>query len=65
MQIELSKAIEIIELNIREASHKMPPDVKASLQLLVNCAKRIQLGRVSQAAYYQYILPGEAPERTK
>lgn len=65
MDITLNKAIEIIELNIREASRKMPPDVKDSLRLLVHSAKALKDARAGDFTYIDELLPGEAAEPTK
>jgi len=38
--MNISKAIEIVNLNINEAGPKMPPDVKAALNLLAHAGQR-------------------------
>ena len=58
----LSKAIEIIDLNIRQRSPKMPPDVLAALKLLNEGGKAILKMRHYPFPDEILLLPGEDPE---
>lgn len=58
----LPKAIEIMELNLKEAGSKMPPDCRDALQLHIEAAKRIQVGRSKGYDYFGHLLPGETVE---
>jgi len=60
--MKLTKSIEIIELNIREAGPKMPPDCLDALKLNLEAAKRIQAHRRSSLTDPHILLPGETPE---
>lgn len=57
--MNLEKAIEILELNIREAGKHMPPDCKNALELGVQALKAV--GNLRVADLYTIIprLPGE------
>lgn len=61
MFITLDKALEILRLNLLEASPRMHPDVKASLQLAVEIMQREQLLRASRSFHPEDLLPSEAP----
>jgi len=60
--MKLTKAIEIGELNIKEAGPKMPPDVLDALKLLVAAGKREQTLRYEIPYDRDGLLPGETPE---
>lgn len=53
------KAKEIIDLNIKEAGKKMPPDVKDALQLSSENLERLLYARIVPDAYYTRLLPSE------
>jgi len=57
--ITIEKAIEIIELNIKEAGKSMPPDVRDALNLSVEAMKRIDRQRHLTVPTPQPPLPGE------
>ncbi|GAI29372.1 unnamed protein product [marine sediment metagenome] len=58
----LPKAIEIGDLNIKEAGKKMPPDTLDALKLLVEAGKQIHNHRASLPPQAIYLLPGETAE---
>jgi len=58
----IEKAIEIGELNIKEAGKKMPPDTLDALKLLVEAGKRLQVLRKDFALLPTVSLPSETPE---
>ncbi|GAI28145.1 unnamed protein product [marine sediment metagenome] len=60
--MKLAKAIEIGELNLKEAGPKMPPDCKDAIQLLINSARRIEQLRKMPLYPFDTKLPGETPE---
>ena len=60
--IKMSKAIEVLDLNVREDRHKMPPDVRASLNLAINCMKTIQFIRGGKQWSFSALFPDEEPE---
>jgi len=60
--LKLVKAIEIGELNIKEAGKKMPPDTLDALKLLVEAGKYIIQHRGFLAAHRMPPLPGETDE---
>lgn len=57
--MNLEKAKEIIDLNIKEAGKKMPPDVKTALILSSEADDRILKGRQRPDQYYTRLLPSE------
>jgi hypothetical protein len=65
MPIKLSKAIEILDLNAKEAGKKMPEDVRDSLNLAVNCMKTVQYIRHGGSWSFLALLPDEAPEQNE
>jgi hypothetical protein len=64
MPIKLSKAMEILELNMKEAHKKMPPDVRESLNLALNCMKTVQFIRGGGQWSFSALFPNEAPEES-
>lgn len=58
--MNLPKAIEICELNIKEAGSKMPPDTLEALKLATASMKRILLARSYNDQHTLNRLPGEA-----
>ena len=58
----LPKAREIIELNITEASPKMPPDVKEALTMGAGAIERIIAWRNNNDDDLLWNLPGETEE---
>jgi len=57
-----SKAREILELNITEASPKMPPDVKVALTMGAGAIERIIAWRDNNDDELLLDLPGETEE---
>jgi hypothetical protein len=62
MPIKLSKAIEVLDLNVKEAHKTMPQDVKDALNLAINCMKTVQYIRNGGNWSFQALFPDEAPE---
>lgn len=62
MLITLSKSIEIMELNLKEADRKMPPDVYASIAIFLALARAVQLVRKGGSWDPHALLPNEKPE---
>lgn len=60
--MKLAKAIEIGELNYKEAGRHMPHDVKAAVGLLIEAGKRIRDLRISGRDFHLELLPGEERE---
>lgn len=58
----LPKAIEIVELNIKEAGKKMPPDCLDALKVCCEAAKYIDICRHNPNCFNISLLPGETPE---
>lgn len=58
--IKLSKAIEIIDLNLKEAGKNMPPDVKATMIVSRSALKRFQTFRQGHRTNMIDLLEGEA-----
>ena len=65
MKIQPSKAIEILDINVKEAGKKMPPDCMAAILLSLDALA----GIVAERAIYGYTrigqLPHEEPLPTK
>jgi len=61
MKIKMSKAIEILELNSKEAGKKMPPDVLASVNLGASTMKAVLLARNGGSWDPHALLPDELP----
>jgi hypothetical protein len=59
--IKLSKAIEVLDLNVKEAHKNMPQDVKDALNLAINCMKTVQYIRSGGDWSFQALFPDEAP----
>ncbi|GAI26077.1 unnamed protein product [marine sediment metagenome] len=57
-----SKAREIIQLNIDEASPKMPPDVKTALIMGAGAIERLEGYRKGTFLRFETLLPGETAE---
>lgn len=57
--MNLDKAIELLELNVKLAGRKMPPDTLAALQLGIEALKEIQHLHESQVLHADELLPGE------
>lgn len=62
--MKLPKAIEIVELNIKEAGPKMPPDCLAALKLCCGAAKRVNAIREWGDEPAGELLPGETNEKS-
>lgn len=60
--MKLTKAIEIGELNIKEAGPKMPPDTLNALKLLVEAGKDKVKSRGTLLPGFYVLLPGETEE---
>jgi len=60
--LKLSKAKEILELNLNMAGKKMPPDVKDALKLGVEALKFIKDNRHKCTRSVFDLLPNETPE---
>lgn len=58
----LPKAVEIVQLNIREVGSKMPPDCLNALKLCCESAQRIRVGRNNPGSLWTELLPGETDE---
>ncbi len=57
--ITIEKAIEVLELNLKEAGNKMPLDVRDALSLSMEAMKRIRRQRSLTIPINQPPLPGE------
>jgi len=57
--MHLNKAIEILELNIKEAGKKMPPDTLDALKLGVEALERFKSARDYPGRLKTFTLPGE------
>jgi hypothetical protein len=62
MKITMTKALEILDLNLVEAGPKMPPDVKAAVALGCQGLRRIKLWRRVYFPILQELLIGEESE---
>lgn len=60
--ITLKKAIEILDLNVREAGSKMPPDTLDALNLSIENMKYVQHLRELGVPGILSLLPGEIAE---
>ena len=60
--ITIKKSIEILELNIKEAGKRMPPDCKDAIQLGIEAMKEIERWRGYFPDMASMCLPGEADE---
>lgn len=61
MPIKMDKAIEILELNIREAHKSMPPDLKDSLNLALSNMLTVQYIRRGAIWDLHALFPDELP----
>jgi hypothetical protein len=61
MPISIVKATEILDLNVKEAGPKMPPDVKESLLLAIDAFSAIVAHRLSSTLPTILLLDHEAP----
>jgi len=57
--VKLTKAKEIIQLNLDEASPKMPPNVKVALTMGAGALERVAAHRASSLQDPHILLPGE------
>ena len=62
MPITMSKAIEVLDLNMKEAHKSMPEDVKDSLDLAINTMRTVKHIRKGGEWSWHGLLPNEAPE---
>ena len=61
MPISITKAAEILHLNLSEASRKMPPDVRDSIALAIDALALIVALRQQGIIDPSFRLKGEAP----
>jgi len=59
--ITSAKARELLAYNLKEASRHIPPDVKLSLALALECFKHYEMLRHTGVIPEAYLLPGELP----
>lgn len=59
MVMTLLKAAEILDLNVKEADKKMPPDVKEAISLGAQSLRRIDYHRKRGHFFAQQLLPTE------
>ena len=62
MKITLSKAIEILRLNLKLAGRTMPPDTQSAVTIAVEAMLRIQAGRNNPGSRWTETLPDEQRE---
>jgi len=60
--MKLTKAKEIIQLNLKEAGSKMPSDVRTALIMHSGAVTRIEQLRETGGTIADYSLPGETKE---
>lgn len=60
--MKLIKAKEILELNIKLAGKKMPPDTLEALKLSIEAIKRVKACRPVDCYAPEILLPGETVE---
>jgi len=65
MPISMSKAIEVLNLNLKEAHKNMPADIKDALNLAVCTMGTIRYMRKGGKWDILQLFPGEAPEEQK
>jgi hypothetical protein len=65
MPITMSKAIEVLDLNMKEAHKGMPEDVKDALNLAICTMGTVRYIRKGGQWSWTAPLPGEAPEPEK
>ena len=58
----ISKAIEILELNLKEGGKRMPADCRDALLMAVGALKRTRCARLTGQPILQGYLPGETKE---
>jgi len=63
MAIKMTKALEILELNVKEGHKKMPPDVKDSLNLAISTMNIVLFIRGGGEWDLKALFPGEAPKK--
>jgi hypothetical protein len=62
MRITMAKAIEVLDLNMKEAHKDMPEDVKAALNLGINTMGTVQYIRKGGSWDIKTLFPGEEAE---
>ena len=62
MKIKISKAIEILDFNIKEANPRMPEDCEAAVKLGIAGLEAIQTYRIDSEYYIPDCLEGEESE---
>ena len=60
--MNIPKAIEILELNLKEAGKKMPPDVRDALNLSIEALEAFKKYRHSPNSWFVKELPGETKD---
>jgi hypothetical protein len=63
MPITMRKAIEILDLNMKEAHKSMPTDVKDSLNLAINTMATVRFIRKGGQWDINTLMPGEEAEK--
>jgi len=58
----LEKAIEILELNLKEAGDKIPPDCRKALKLGIEAMKRVNNPLLYNLINPRVLLPGETED---
>jgi len=59
MGLTLPKAAQILDLNIKQAGQKMPPDVREAIIYGKQCIDRVQEGRQNEMQFCRKLLPFE------
>ena len=60
--MKIEQAIEILDLNVKEAGNKMPPDVKDALSLAIEALERVNIIRSIDPARPITPLPSETKD---
>lgn len=60
--MKLSKAIQVLDINIKVGEEKMPPDVRDALKLGIEAMKRVEEMRQDNAFLSPRLLPGETKD---
>jgi len=60
--MKLEKAIEILELNVKEAGNKMPADCLKAIKLGIEAMEEVKYYRNNPLSYVIKLLPGETDE---
>lgn len=65
MPITLPKAIEILDLNVKEGHKTMPEDVKMALSVAISSMKTVKFVRGGGDWNFAALFPDEAPEENE